>query len=210
MSLDILYSDDTMIAVNKPHFMLSVPGKNPDDGQSVVERLASEFPDIRAVHRLDYATSGVLLLALGRESLRNLSMQFEKRQVEKRYIARVYGRVTADEGVISEPLICDWDRRPLQKICYEHGKQAETRWRVLSRDKESSILELTPITVRSHQLRVHCAHIDHPIIGDPFYAHEAARSFSNRLELYATDLTISHPVTNARIHISAPCPYLDA
>ena len=207
MSLDILYSDDTMIAVNKPHFMLSVPGKNPDDGQSVVERLTPEYPDIRAVHRLDYATSGVLLLALGRENLRALSKQFENRQVEKRYIARVYGRIAADDGVINEPLICDWERRPLQKICYEHGKPSETRWRVLARDKGSSVLELTPITGRSHQLRVHCAHITHPIIGDPFYAHPKAKAMSDRLELYATDLHIHHPTTGATLHLSAPHKY---
>lgn len=207
--VDILYQDDHILAVHKPTNMLSVTGNNPEDGISLIDHLTKDFPDARIVHRLDQATSGVMILALGLEPLRHLSRQFEKRQTSKTYIAKVYGAVDQDEGTITEPLICDWPNRPLQKICYETGKPCETHWRVLSRDSNTSVLELTPITGRSHQLRVHCDFLGHPILGDEFYAHKAALDMSDRLELYAVSLTIHHPHTNQEMIIKCPedkCP----
>lgn len=200
-----------MLVVDKPAGMLSVPGKKPEDGASVIDVLkTSGYPDARAVHRLDMATSGLLVIALGVNPLRHLSAQFEKRQVEKTYHATVYGCPDQVYGIINEPLICDYPNRPLQKICYEFGKPAVTRWRTVKKiDDKRTLLELKPETGRSHQLRVHCAHLGHPIIGDNFYAEGDALALSDRLELYATHLSIHHPFTDENMNFKAPYPYID-
>jgi len=210
MDIEILYQDDVMLAVNKPAGMLSVPGKNPDDGLSLIDHLKPKHPDARIVHRLDMATSGVMVVANGTPSLRVLGKQFEERTTSKTYIARVWGQVQSDAGLIDEPLICDYPNRPLQKICYEHGKPSQTHWRVMERRTDSTILELKPITGRSHQLRVHCQFMGHPIIGDNFYASGNALAASDRLELYAHQLTVHHPVTNRPMTFTAPCVYVRA
>ena len=197
-----------MLVVHKPSNMLSVPGKNPDDGLSLIDVLKPDYPDARIVHRLDMATSGVMVVANGTPSLRILGKQFETRTPSKTYIARVWGRVQGHGGFIDEPLICDYPNRPLQKICYIHGKPSQTHWRVLNRLHDSTILELKPVTGRSHQLRVHCQFMGHPIVGDNFYAVGDALAASDRLELYAHQLTINHPVPPERMTFTAPCPYV--
>lgn len=197
-----------MLAVHKPAGMLSVPGLNPDDGLSLIERLTPQFPDARIVHRLDQGTSGVLVIALGLENLRRLSDQFATRKTSKTYIARVFGHPSEDHGIITEPLITDYPNRPKQKICYETGKPCETHWKVIyRRDDGTSILKLTPVTGRSHQLRVHCLFLEHPIIGDRLYAPDEAIAMSDRLELYAVNLKIEHPQTGDEMDFHAPCPY---
>ena len=206
--IDILYADDVMLAVNKPAGMLSVPGKNPADGLSLIDHIKMDYPDARIVHRLDQGTSGVLVIANGVQPLRYLGWQFESRQTEKTYIARVHGIIAGDSGLIDEPLVCDYPNRPKQKICYEHGRSAQTYWTVLERLDNSTILELKPITGRSHQLRVHCQHLGHPILGDYFYATGEALAASERLELYAYQLSIKHPVTDEMMTFTAPCPYV--
>lgn len=188
--------------------MLSVPGKNPADGVSLTEILKRDYPDARAVHRLDQATSGIIVFALGLDALRALSRQFEHRETRKHYIAKVAGIVREAAGDIYEPLICDYPNRPRQKICYDHGKPSHTQWEVMRHtDDGHSILALTPITGRSHQLRVHCAHIGHPIIGDRLYAPPDIQAQSPRMELYAVLLEIRHPVTSEPMIFSTPSPY---
>lgn len=209
--IDTIYRDEALLVVHKPAGMLSVPGNNPADGKSLIECLTPDFPDARIVHRLDQATSGIMVVPLGLGALRSIGRQFETRTTDKKYIAVVHGHVGDDDGVIDLPLICDHPNRPLQKICFDRGKPSQTKWRVLARiDKDGSpatIVELIPITGRSHQLRVHMQSMGHPIIGDRFYADAIIAGQSDRLELYAREISFDHPVTGKRMHFHAPTPY---
>jgi tRNA pseudouridine32 synthase/23S rRNA pseudouridine746 synthase len=156
-----------------------------------------EYPDALIVHRLDMETSGVLLLARNKSVHRQLSLLFQNRDVTKRYIAVVDGRIPDAVGVIDLPLICDWPNRPRQIVDYEQGKPSLTRYKVLWRDVEQDItrVELEPETGRSHQLRVHLQSLGHPILGDRLYANEQQQAKSPRLLLHALSLAFEHPVT---------------
>ncbi len=204
MNLEIAYQDQHLIAVNKPSGLLSVPGRGPDNQDCVISRVQSVYPNSRIIHRLDMATSGLLLIAHNVESLRAFSKLFENRYISKRYIAIVHGIPEKPEGEITEPLICDWPNRPKQKVCWETGKQATTHYRVVDIDKKNncSRIELTPHTGRSHQLRVHMLTIGHPILGDEFYGHEQSQRSSKRLLLHATDLCFEHPFTGKQIMLN--------
>lgn len=192
--LYILYQDQHIMVVNKPSGLLSVPGKMPEHNDSIMSRIQQHHPQAESVHRLDMATSGVMVVALNKMAERELKRQFRERLTEKVYIARVWGHPNFDEGLIDLPLICDWPNRPKQKICFNTGKSAQTKYQVLSREKNnSSRIKLMPITGRSHQLRVHMQALGHPILGDRFYAHEQARVAADRLQLHAQQLTIFHP-----------------
>lgn len=193
--LDIIYQDDDILLLNKPAGLLSVPGRDPKHRDSLQIRAQQKFPNARTVHRLDMDTSGLIIMANNKSAHRHLSMAFQDRKVEKIYIARVYGTPAENEGLIDLPLICDWPNRPKQIVDFEVGKPSQTRWQVLKRGKRETLLLLKPITGRSHQLRVHLQNIDHPILGDRFYAHEKALNMSERLCLHAKSLTITHPVT---------------
>jgi tRNA pseudouridine32 synthase/23S rRNA pseudouridine746 synthase len=153
------------------------------------------------------ATSGILLMALNKTAHVNISRQFELRQTEKSYLARIYGHPHQDSGEVKLPLICDWPNRPKQMVDHERGKKAHTLWRKLAHNDNSTLVELTPITGRSHQLRVHMMAIGHPILGDRLYAHDKALTESPRLQLHAASLTISHPSSGQRISFKAPCPF---
>lgn len=192
--LDILYQDEHILVVNKPSGLLSVPGRLAQNQDSILLRVQQKYPNAQSVHRLDMATSGVLVVALTRPAERELKRQFREREPSKIYLARVWGSPVHDAGLIDLPLICDWPNRPKQKVCFESGKAAKTEWRVL--DKESNRvtrMELKPITGRSHQLRVHMLSLGHPILGDNFYATPEAKLLATRLQLHATSLTITHP-----------------
>ncbi|MCW8832353.1 MAG: pseudouridine synthase, partial [Colwellia sp.] len=170
------------------------------------------LPSATIVHRLDMATSGIMIMALNKAAHVNISRQFEQRKTKKSYIARVFGRVKACEGSIDLPLICDWPNRPKQKVDHENGKQSLTHYSVLSysqlnSDDESTLIELRPVTGRSHQLRVHMLALGHPILGDRLYAHEQALTVSPRLQLHARNLSLSHPVTGELLCFIAPCPF---
>ena len=163
-----------MLAVNKPHGLLSVPGRGEHKQDCVVNRMLTMFPDAKGVHRLDCHTSGVMLLALGIDMQRALSRLFHDRKVEKEYIAQVAGEVADQSGIIDIPMRGDPDNRPLQIVDYEHGKRAQTNWRLLGTEQlqsgeKVSRLKLVPVTGRTHQLRLHCAMLGHPIIGDRLY-----------------------------------------
>lgn len=206
--LDILYEDKDLLVVNKPAGLLSNPGRDPAMKDSVETRAKARInPYAELVHRLDMDTSGVLLLSLRKKAERALKMQFQERETRKVYRARVWGCPAGPEGEIDLPLICDWPNRPLQKVCLETGKPSLTRYRVLDTDGQTSLVELYPLTGRSHQLRVHLLSIGCPILGDRFYAEGEALAASPRLLLHAMMLEISHPHSGERLTFTAPCPF---
>ncbi|WP_314241226.1 RluA family pseudouridine synthase [Empedobacter tilapiae] len=192
--LDILYQDDDLIVINKPEEFLSVPGIEIKD--SVYLRIKQLFPLATGpiiVHRLDMSTSGILVLALNKESHKILQQQFIKRKVEKRYIALLDGNITDNEGFINLPLRVDLDDRPRQMVCYEYGKIAQTKYEVIKRKDNKTLIYFYPITGRTHQLRVHASHVlglNASIIGDDLYGSKA-----NRLHLHAESLEFTHPKT---------------
>ncbi|WP_413735285.1 bifunctional tRNA pseudouridine(32) synthase/23S rRNA pseudouridine(746) synthase RluA [Sodalis sp. RH21] len=199
--LHILYQDAHIMVVNKPSGLLSVPGRAPEHNDSVMSRIQAQFPQAQSVHRLDMATSGVIVVAMTKAAERELKRQFRDREPRKYYIARVWGHPAQEEGLIDLPLICDWPNRPKQKVCFETGKAAQTGYRVLSYDDDfTARMLLTPITGRSHQLRVHMQALGHPILGDSFYATPEALAMSGRLLLHAQELAITHPAFHSPIH----------
>ncbi|WJY15658.1 bifunctional tRNA pseudouridine(32) synthase/23S rRNA pseudouridine(746) synthase RluA [Pectobacteriaceae bacterium CE90] len=199
--LHILYQDQHIIVVNKPSGLLSVPGRAPEHKDSIMNRIQADFPQAESVHRLDMATSGVMVVALNKAAERELKRQFREREPKKSYLARVWGTLEQDEGMVDLPLICDWPNRPKQKVCFEQGKAAQTEYQVLARDDDGTTrVKLMPITGRSHQLRVHMLALGHPILGDGFYAHPAAKALAPRLLLHAQELCITHPAFLTPMH----------
>ncbi len=204
--LQVLYQDQHIVVLNKPSGLLSVPGKDPAHRDSLEWRVRLVWPNICLVHRLDMATSGILVMAHHKSAQRELNRQFAGRLTEKHYIAVVAGQVQADQGCIDLPLICDWPNRPKQKICFEYGKASQTCFQVLQRNTLTSRLQLTPITGRSHQLRVHMQMLGHPILGDKFYAAKDTPQAA-RLLLHARQLTLTHPDSGERVTFLAECPF---
>ena len=192
--LEILYQDDDLVVINKPEEFLSVPGIDIKD--SVYLRIKHQFPLATGpiiVHRLDMSTSGILVLALNKESHKLLQQQFIKRKVHKRYIALLDGNIEHDNGFIDLPLRVDLDDRPRQMVCYEHGKTAQTKYEIITRKNNKTLVYFYPITGRTHQLRMHASHrlgLNAPIIGDDLYGKKA-----NRLHLHAESLEFTHPKT---------------
>lgn len=161
----ILYQDEHIMVVNKPSGLLSVPGRLEEHKDSVMTRIQRDFPQAESVHRLDMATSGVIVVALNKAAERELKRQFREREPKKQYVARVWGHPQPAEGLVDLPLICDWPNRPKQKVCYETGKAAQTEYEVLEYAEDNTArVRLKPITGRSHQLRVHMLALGHPIL----------------------------------------------
>ena len=203
--LDLVYRDDYIAVVNKPSGLLSVPGNQPQYYDSAMSRVKEKYGFCEPAHRLDMATSGILLFALSKAADRELKRQFREREPKKYYQALVWGHVEHDHGVVELPLICDWENRPRQKICFERGKRAVTFYDVLQRyPNNTTRVKLTPITGRSHQLRLHMLALGHPILGDKFYAHPQAKALSPRLCLHAESLQIQHPITGEMMEFTAP------
>ncbi|WP_226665153.1 RluA family pseudouridine synthase [Microbulbifer aggregans] len=202
--LSVIYVDDALLVLNKPSGLLSVPGRDPAHRDSLASRAQEAYADALIVHRLDMDTSGLVVMARGADMHRKLSALFQQRAVDKTYLARVWGELEQDSGEVDLPLICDWPNRPRQKVDLEVGKPSLTRWKKLSTDGKTSLLELTPITGRSHQLRVHMQAMGHPILGDPFYAHPEALAAASRLLLHATELAFEHPLSGQRMAFSSP------
>jgi len=190
--LEVLHEDHEIIIVNKPAGLLSVPGKGPHLADCLVTRVQDTFPMALLVHRLDRDTSGVMVFAATPHAQRHLGLQFEKRYTKKTYVARVHGQITEKTGTIDLPLIVDWPNRPLQMVCHETGKPAQTDWRVVRSTEDETRVRLTPKTGRTHQLRVHMLALGHPILGDPFYATGAARAHP-RMMLHSETLQLRHP-----------------
>lgn len=205
--LNIVFKDEHLLVLNKPSGLLTVPGKALEHKDSLELRVQRVYPTAKIVHRLDMATSGLLVMALDKDTHRQLSKQFELRQTRKTYIARVYGVVSGERGSVDLPLICDWPNRPKQMVCQQRGKPSLTHWRVLERNDNSTRMELTPVTGRSHQLRVHMLSLGHPILGDRLYAHSDALTMAQRLQLHAQILGFTHPVTELPLELSAPVPF---
>jgi tRNA pseudouridine32 synthase/23S rRNA pseudouridine746 synthase len=207
--LPILYSDDALLVVNKPSGLLSVPGRGEDKQDCLLSRLQAMYSDALIVHRLDMETSGVMVLARNKEVHRRLSGLFEQREVLKKYIAVVDGRIEDTEGKIDLPLICDWPNRPRQIVDHIQGKPSVTRYKVLRHDveKNSTQVELEPETGRSHQLRVHMQSLGHPILGDRLYANEQQQLKAPRLLLHATSLSFTHPLTAEPMRFVCEAPF---
>ncbi len=191
-----VYADDHLLVVDKPAGMLSVPGRGPDKQDCLLARVQQRYPQALVVHRLDQATSGLMLFALNPDTQRQLSMAFEARQVEKTYLAWVEGLIPMNEAwqTIDLPIQADWERRPLRIIALA-GQASQTRWRCIAHHAEGtgSLLELQPLTGRTHQLRVHLQAIGHPIWGDALYAPSGVQDRSSRLMLHAHTLAFTHP-----------------
>lgn len=207
--LSLLYYDDDVVVVNKPSGLLSVPGKAPEHRDSLIARLQRVFPLARIVHRLDMATSGVMVVAQHKDSHRQLSRQFELRQTAKRYYARVAGTPAQTAGSVDLPLICDWPNRPKQKVDHGSGKPALTHYQVVQQYENEALVALIPVTGRSHQLRVHMLELGHPILGDRLYGTSAVVASAPRLQLHAETLVFTHPTTAERLQFSAPLPFGD-
>ncbi|NQY87452.1 MAG: bifunctional tRNA pseudouridine(32) synthase/23S rRNA pseudouridine(746) synthase RluA [Colwellia sp.] len=210
--LDIIFQDEDIVVLNKGSGLLSVPGRLPEHQDCLQNRVQRVLPTATIVHRLDMATSGILIMALNKPAHVAISRQFEQRQTKKSYIARVFGKVAEIEGSVDLPLICDWPNRPKQMVDHENGKQSLTNYSVLSYSTlssgdESTLMELRPVTGRSHQLRVHMLALGHPILGDRLYAHEKALTISPRLQLHARNLSLTHPVTGELLCFVSPCPF---
>ncbi len=207
--LTVLYADDVLLVLDKPAGLLSVPGRGEGKQDCLSARAQRLYPDALVVHRLDMATSGLMLMARGAAVQRELSQAFAGRSVAKRYVAIVDGRLAQSQpawDVIDLPIIVDWPNRPRRVIDYEHGKPSVTRWRVLSQNaaNDTTRVELEPVTGRSHQLRVHLLALGHAIVGDALYASPRVQAMSDRLQLHACALEICHPVSKQVMRFYSP------
>lgn len=201
----LIHHDDQILVVDKPEGLLSVPGRGEDRADCLIARLRAAFPTVLLVHRLDLDTSGVMVFALTPHAQRHLGRQFEARQVRKSYVARLWGRLEPRTGTVDQPLMVDWPNRPRQMI-HPDGRPAQTGWRVIRASDAETRVRLNPVTGRSHQLRVHMAHLGHPILGDPLYATGAAADHP-RLMLHAETLRLRHPESNVALTFAAEVPF---
>jgi len=207
--VELLHADAHCIVALKASGLLSVPGLGEHGQDCLAARVQSVRADALIVHRLDMATSGLMLFGRGLEAQRALSRAFAARTVRKRYVAIVAGRLPADAGEIDLPLSADWPNRPRQQVDTAHGKPSLTRWRVLAVDaaQGTTRLELEPVTGRAHQLRVHLRAIGHPILGDALYAPPEVCARADRLLLHASSLGFAHPASGAALQFESAPPF---
>lgn len=205
--LPVIHADDHILVLDKPVGLLSVPGNAPERADCLESRAREDYRAARIIHRLDMDTSGVIVMALTAKAQAAIGLQFEKRQTQKRYIALVRGEIAEGEGRVDAPIITDWPNRPRQHVDPVNGRQAVTDWQVLERTEGTSRVALTPLTGRSHQLRLHMAHIGHPILGDNFYADDETRAMADRLCLHAEELGLTHPATGEAMNFVSPAPF---
>ena len=206
----LVFSDSCLVVVCKPSGLLSVPGRGEHKQDCLIHRVQAEgFPDALIVHRLDCDTSGLLVLARGKEMHRRLSILFQKREVEKRYVAVVDGRLSPDKGQIDLPLLVDWPNRPLHKVDFDNGKPSLTFYQELgfSPERHCSRVALVPATGRTHQLRVHMQAIGHPILGDSLYAPPEVLAKAERLLLHAERLAFPHPENGQPLGFDYPAEF---
>lgn len=198
-----------MLVVDKPAGLLTVPGRGPDKQDCLLTRVRADFPDAEIVHRLDMATSGLVVFARGLLHQKSLMRAFAERQVDKRYVAVVAGRPPANQGDIDLPLITDWPNRPRQIVDHTIGKPSHTGYQVLAYDavRDVSRVSLTPHTGRTHQLRVHMQALGHPILGDGLYATPEGLAAAPRLLLHACQLGLPHPVSGEWLQLDCPAPF---
>jgi len=208
--VDPVHADASLLVYDKPSGLLAVPGRGPDKQDCLSARAQARYPDALIVHRLDMATSGLMLLARGPEAQRTLSRAFAARAVHKRYIALVAGRLAPPPegwGDIDLPILLDWPNRPRRIVDPVQGKPSLTRWRVLGHEGGNTRVELEPVTGRSHQLRVHLRALGHPILGDALYAPTEIQAMAPRLLLHAWTLSLAHPASGDELRFESPAPF---
>lgn len=216
--ITLLFQDDHLLVINKPSGLLSLSGKNPQNLDSVHYRLVKRFPGCTLVHRLDFGTSGLMVVARTKAINAALCQQFSQRTVRKTYQALLCGHLADDDGVIDAAIAKDPAQFPRMVICAIQGKPARSRYQVTERSyyrgeevKELPVtrVELTPETGRTHQLRIHCQQLGHPILGCDLYGGLALSGAeqAERLMLHASGLTFLHPVSGETLHLSAASPF---
>ena len=208
-NIDLLYQDETLLVLNKPSELLSVPGRGEENFDCLQTRVQAVYPDALIVHRLDMSTSGIMIMARGKDAQRSLNKAFERRDVFKKYIAVVEGMVDPVQGTIDLPLLTDWPNRPKQKVDYLLGKPSVTFYSVLAHDKNHNVtrVELRPKTGRSHQLRVHMMALGHTILGDNLYANDDVLQKADRLQLHAEEICFIHPETEEMVSFVCSAPF---
>ncbi len=202
--LDLLHVDADCVVLVKPSGLHSVPGLGDDKQDSILTRLQAHDPAIHAVHRLDRDTSGVMVYGRHKGAISHLGKQFQARTVDKRYVALVGGDLQPDAGEVDLPIRYAPEIKPRQVVDPVNGKPAQTLWQVLERRPGGTLVALTPITGRTHQLRVHLQALGHPIAGDSLYAPPALQQASPRLCLHAAELAFDHPASGERLHFNVP------
>lgn len=214
--ISILYQDNDIVVIDKPSGLLSLSGKDPRNWDSVHYRLingqlnsTAKFKNAKLAHRLDFGTSGIMLVSLNDAASSHLNKQFQLRNIEKHYIAMLQGWLVDEQGQISEPIAKDKQLFPRVKICLQAGKPALTHYHVLKRlnHPQRTLVRLTPLTGRTHQLRIHCWSIGHPIIGCDLYNSDTSKNLASRLQLHASDIVFQHPKTSEKIHLHSPTPF---
>ena len=214
--IEILYQDDDILLINKPSGLLSLSGKNPLNWDSVHYRLVNgqkgltaAFSEAKLPHRLDLGTSGIMIVGLNAVASKHLNKQFQARTIQKRYVAMVEGCLAVSEGQITAAIAKDKLLFPRVKICQSTGKTAVSEYKVLERLNHPfrTLVQFTPVTGRTHQLRIHSQFIGHPILGCDLYKSEQSENMAGRLQLHASDLYFDHPTTGERIHINCPHPF---
>ena len=207
--IGIRYRDEHLLLINKPSGLLSLSGKHPLNIDSVHHRLVRDFPTATLVHRLDFGTSGLLIVALNKTVNARLTQQFQAREVDKRYTALLHGHLAQEQGVIELPIAKDPANFPLQKICHQSGKMATTHYRVSERlaTPHATRVVFTPVTGRTHQLRIHSRELGHPILGCDLYASDAAYFMAPRLMLHACRIRFTHPITGRPMDVGSPCDF---
>ena len=211
-AISVLYADDALVVLNKPAGLLAVPGRGPDKQDCLSTRVQALYPDALVVHRLDMATSGLVVMARGAPAQRLLSAAFAQREVHKRYVAVVSGPLTPTADgwqTIDLPILVDWPNRPRRMIDWQQGKASVTRWQVAHAETQPNTtrVELEPVTGRTHQLRVHLQAIGHPILGDALYAPPAVLAQAPRLLLHACALAFSHPVNGRALQFACAADF---
>jgi tRNA pseudouridine32 synthase/23S rRNA pseudouridine746 synthase len=207
--VEILFQDEHILLINKPSGLLSLSGKSPLNKDSVHFRLVQQFPTATMAHRLDFGTSGIMVLALSKLVNSHLTKQFQNRTVSKTYIALLDGHLAQNQGYIDTPIAKDKPNFPLQKTCYETGKPARSQYEVIEHNENplTSRVLFTPETGRTHQLRIHCQNIGHPILGCDLYGTKQTQAMANRLMLHAATLEFDHPISGEKVMGECPCPF---
>ena len=206
--IEIVHEDDALLVINKPSGLLALSGKDPRNHDSVHARLVQRYPSIRMIHRLDFGTSGLMVLAKSKDHATLLNRQFQQRSVTKVYQAVLWGALANVSGRINAPIARDDENFPKMRIA-EDGKPATTDYQVLVTDslRTVSTIEFYPHTGRTHQLRIHSAHIGHPILGCDIYGSQASTQAADRLLLHATELTLTHPETGQLMTFKSARPF---
>ena len=211
--IEVLYQDQHLLLINKPSGLLTLSGKHPLNKDSVHFRLVKDFPTALMIHRLDFGTSGILIVALNKEVNAHICKQFQARSVSKTYTAILHGDVVSDSGYIELPIAKDKPNFPLQKICYETGKPAVSHYDVVERlrghtgSADSTRVIFKPVSGRTHQLRIHSREFGHPILGCDLYATDEAFFMADRLMLHATQIAFDHPDSGEMMNGFSPCPF---